>query len=436
MRARYEAWVEGLTGDWNISRQRFFGVPFPVWYRLDRSGDVMGDDLLLVSEDRLPVDPSTDVPDGFSEDQRGKPGGFVGDPDIMDTWATSSLTPEIAGKWEDDPELFASVYPMDLRPQAHEIIRTWLFSTIVRSELEHGQLPWRHAAISGWILDPDRKKMGKSVGNAVTPLDYLEKYSADAVRYWAGSARLGADTIFSEEQMKVGRRLAIKILNASRFVLSRMDGTETATPIPAQGFTELDAAMLARLAAVVDEATVELDSYDHARALEVTESFFWSYCDDYLELVKSRAYGEPSEPGPASARAALVLSLSTMLRLFAPFLPYCSEEAWSWWQEGSIHLSSWPSGAALAGAAGPGAQPDLLDAVAEVLVAVRRAKTEAKGSMRRPVARCTVTGPPSLVGLVELASADLVDAGAIATLDLLAKPGSNALSVEVELAPE
>ena len=255
MRARYEAWVEGLTGDWNISRQRFFGVPFPVWYRLDGSGDVMGDDLLLASEDRLPVDPSTDVPDGFSEDQRGKPGGFVGDPDIMDTWATSSLTPEIAGKWEDDPELFASVYPMDLRPQAHEIIRTWLFSTIVRSELEHGQLPWRHAAISGWILDPDRKKMGKSVGNAVTPLDYLEKYSADAVRYWAGSARLGADTDLqrgADEGRPAARhqdpeRESFRVVPHGRHRDRDAD--------PGTGLHELDAAMLARLAAVVDEAT-------------------------------------------------------------------------------------------------------------------------------------------------------------------------------------
>jgi len=436
MRARYEAWVEGLTGDWNISRQRFFGVPFPVWYGLDDDGEVMREHLLLASADQLPVDPSTDVPDGYSEDQRAKPGGFVGDPDVMDTWATSSLTPQIAGRWEVDPEFFATVFPTDLRPQAHEIIRTWLFYTIVRSELEHHELPWRHAAISGWILDPDRKKMGKSLGNAVTPLEYLEKYSTDAVRYWAGSARLGADTVFSEEQMKIGRRLAIKVLNASRFALSRLQGSEPFAPVPAAGFVPLDAAMLARLAAVVDESTAELDSYDHARALEVTESFFWSYCDDYLELVKSRAYGDPSEPGPASARHALALSLSVMLRLFAPFLPYCTEEAWSWWQSGSIHLASWPSGGELASAAGPEARPELVDAVGAVLVAIRRRKTEAKGSMRTRVVRCAVTGPPKLVELVELASGDLADAGAIARLDLVPDPAAGSLTVDVELATE
>ncbi len=436
MRARYEAWVEGLTGDWNISRQRFFGVSFPVWYQLDDEGEVVVDGLLLASEERLPVDPSTDVPDGYTEEQRGKPGGFVGDPDVMDTWATSSLTPQIAGKWGEDPDFFAEVFPMDLRPQAHEIIRTWLFSTIVRSELEHSALPWRHAAISGWILDPDRKKIGKSLGNAITPLEYLEKYSTDAVRYWAGSARLGADTVFSEEQMKVGRRLAIKILNASRFVLSRMDGSEGPAPASATGLMAVDAAMLARLAAVVDEATAEFGSYDHARALEVTESFFWSYCDDYLELVKARSYGDSSQAGPASARHALALSLSVMLRLFAPFLPYCTEEAWSWWQSGSIHSSEWPSGPALASEAGPDARPELVDAVALVLVALRRAKSEAKGSMRTQVARCRVTGPPSLVELVELASGDLTDAGAIAQLDLVLDPSAATLSVMVELATE
>ena len=436
MRARYEAWVEGLTGDWNISRQRFFGVPFPVWYRLDGDGELVADGLLLASEQRLPVDPSTDVPDGYTDDQRGKPGGFVGDPDVMDTWATSSLSPEIAGRWEDDPDLFAKVYPMDLRPQAHEIIRTWLFSTIVRSELEHSSLPWRHAAISGWILDPEHKKIGKSLGNAITPLEYLESYSTDAVRYWAASARLGTDTVFSEEQMKVGRRLAIKILNASRFVLSRMDGPGGFEETAPKVLAPLDAAMLARLAGVVAEATAEFDAYDHARALEISESFFWSFCDDYLELVKARAYGEISEVGPASARYALGVALSVILRLFAPFLPYCTEEAWSWWQSGSIHLAPWPSAPVLYEKGGPAAQPELLTVLSEVLVALRRAKTEAKGSMRTRVARCVVKGPSPSVDLVGLGEHDLKDAGAITELVLVRLPDAVALEVSVELAEE
>jgi len=434
MRTRYESWVDGLTGDWNISRQRFFGVPFPVWYRLDDLGGARGDELLLPPHDRLPVDPSTDVPDGFTEAQRGQPGGFIGDPDVMDTWATSSLTPQIAGGWLDDPDLFKRVFPMDMRPQAHEIIRTWLFSTIVRSELEHHQLPWRHAAISGWILDPDRKKMAKSKGNVVVPTEPLERHGTDAVRYWAASARLGVDTAYDEQQMKVGRRLAIKILNVSRFVLTRL--AEAGDPVgAARVVTEpVDAAMLGSLASVVSEATEAFERFDHARALELTESFFWTYCDDYVELVKARAYGEgATDVSATSARAALELSLSVLLRCFAPFLPYSTEETWSWWHSGSIHRASWPLASELTGAVATDAHAELLQLVGEVLASIRRAKSEAHRSVRAPVRSCTVTGPPEAVGLLQLAASDLAQAGTIRELHFVVESGATGVIVTIEL---
>jgi valyl-tRNA synthetase len=433
MAHRYRAWVEGLNADWNISRQRFFGVPFPVWYPVDGDGLTDFDAPLFAPEDRLPVDPSTEAPEGYREDQRGRPGGFVGDPDVMDTWATSSLTPQIAGGWEDDPDLFARVFPMDVRPQAHEIIRTWLFSTVVRSELEHDSLPWRDVAISGWVLDPDRKKMSKSKGEVVTPLPLLEKHGADAVRYWAAGGRPGTDTAFDEGQMKVGRRLAIKVLNASRFVLGRIagDGSAVVLPGPDAVTAPIDRAMLARLADVVDESTAAFEEFDYARSLERTEAFFWSFCDDYLELVKTRAYGDPGEAGPASARGALVLALSALLRLLAPILPFVTEEVWSWWQPGSVHNAPWPERAEF-GEVDAGTVL-VLDVAAEVLGQVRRAKTTAKRSMRSPVAAVAVADTPERIAALRLAEDDLRDAGGIATVDTA--PAA-AFAVEVELAHE
>ncbi|WP_141583495.1 valine--tRNA ligase [Actinomadura sp. WMMA1423] len=418
MRARYENWVEGLNGDWLISRQRFFGVPIPVWYRLDDSGEPVHTDPIVPAEDALPVDPSSDVPPGFTEGQRGRPGGFTGDPDVMDTWATSSLTPQIAGGWERDTDLFGRVFPFDLRPQGHDIIRTWLFSTVVRSHLEHGSLPWKATALSGWILDPDRKKMSKSKGNVVTPIDLLREYGSDAIRYWAASGRPGTDTAFDTGQIKVGRRLSIKILNASKFVLGLGEaGPDAAVTEP------LDKAMLAALAGVVQEATDAFDGYDYARALERTERFFWEFCDDYLELVKARAYGEG--PEALSARAALRAALSVLLRLFAPVLPFVTEEVWSWWRRGSVHTAGWPSAAELP----PGGDPAVLAATGEALRQVRKAKSEARASMRADVSRAVVRGSE----VTRIARPDLAAAGRIAELTLEAAPA--ALTVDVVLAP-
>ncbi|GLX94388.1 valine--tRNA ligase [Herbidospora sp. NBRC 101105] len=391
MRVRYDNWVEGLAGDWLISRQRFFGVPIPVWYQLDSEGEVVYEAPIVPPESMLPIDPSSDVPPGFTEDLRGKPFGFAGDPDVMDTWATSSLTPQIAGGWERDADLFRRVFPMDLRPQAHEIIRTWLFSTMVRAHQEEGVLPWKHAAISGWILDPDRKKMSKSKGNVVTPMGLLEQYGSDAVRYWAANGRPGTDTTFDTGMIKIGRRLAIKILNASKFVLSFDDN-------PGEITAPLDLSMLAALDEVVRDATRAFEAYDYTKALERTERFFWAFCDDHLELVKARAYD-----GDASAVAALRAALDTLLRLFAPFLPFVTEEVWSWWRDGSVHTAAWPA------VAGRGGDPEVLEAVADVLARVRKAKSAAKVSMRAEVTRLDVRGEKA--ELVRLAQDDLCAAG-------------------------
>ena len=433
MKARYDTWVQGLNSDWLVSRQRFFGVPLPLWYPVGGDGAVDYEHPLRPAEARLPVDPSTDVPDGYDASQRDEPGGFTGDPDVMDTWATSSLTPQIAGGWEDDPDLFARVFPMDLRPQAHDIIRTWLFSTVVRSHFEHGSVPWRHAAISGFVLDPDRKKMSKSKGNVVTPLPLLQEYGADAVRHWAASGRPGVDTAVDAGQLKVGRRLTIKVLNASRFVLSRLDTGPSGTGAVTAA---LDRAMLGRLANVVDDATAAFDAYDYARALERTEAFFWAFCDDYLELVKGRAYGSRGGEEAASADRALALALSTLLRLFAPFLPYVTDEVWSWgqaglWQEGSIHRAPWPESAALR-AAGAGEDPVVLDVAASVLSEIRKAKTAAHVSMRAEVTSLVVRDTAPRLASLSGALADLAEAGRVGDT---AVEESHEFSVEVTLAP-
>jgi valyl-tRNA synthetase len=434
MRARFEDWVNGLTGDWCISRQRFFGVPFPVWYPIDGAGAVLHDQPIAASPDELPVDPSTDVPDGYEEAQRGVPGGFIGDPDVMDTWATSSLTPQIAGQAGEDGDLFGRVFPFDLRPQAHDIIRTWLFTTILRSHLESDTLPWRNAAISGWVLDPDRKKMSKSKGNVVTPMHLLEEHGADAVRYWAARGRPGTDTAFEVQQMKVGRRLAVKLLNASKFALADLPdpGAELSHP--------LDRALIRRLAGVVEHAGESFEQYDYTRALDRTEEFFWWYCDYYLELVKGRRY-DPAPGAAASVSLALRLSLSVLQRLFAPFLPFVCEEVWSWWQEGSVHRAPWPEPAELSALTGrtPAEAGDdqaageelALEVTGDVLREVRKAKSEGRHPMRAPVSRVVVTDTPERLAALSLGVEDLRAAGAI---DQLERSAGEELSVLVEIS--
>lgn len=408
MQVRLNDWINGLNSDWLISRQRFFGVPIPVWYAVSDSGEIDFDRVLTPSDEQLPIDPSSDTPPGFAEGQRGQPGGFVGDHDVMDTWATSSLTPQLAAGWIENPQLFDQVFPYDLRPQGQDIIRTWLFSTLLRSHLEHDSIPWKHAAISGWILDPDRKKMSKSKGNVVVPNELLEEHGSDGVRYWAASARLGTDAAFDVGQMKIGRRLANKVLNAARFVLAFESGPD------AQPTEAIDLAMLAKLREVIAGATDALANYDHTKALELSESFFWQFTDDYLELVKDRAYGNQGEQPAASASSALRIAMATLLRLFAPYLPYATEEAWSWWQEGSVHVTSWPSEADFLS----GGDSGLLNLASEVLTLVRKTKSEAKVSMKAALDRLTIDANADSIGSIRTFAEDLKSTGSIRELQL------------------
>ncbi|MCY7413288.1 MAG: valine--tRNA ligase [Salinibacterium sp.] len=424
MRVRYENWVGGLTGDWLISRQRFFGVPIPVWYELNADGERGA--VVVPEESSLPVDPSSDVPPGFAEADRGR--RFVGELDIMDTWATSSLTPQIAGGWVTDPELFDLVFPYSLRSQGQDIIRTWLFSSVLRAELEHGRIPWQNAGISGFIVDPDRKKMSKSKGNVVTPKGMLDEHGSDAVRYWAASSRLGTDAAFDPQnpkQIKIGRRLAIKVLNAAKFVYSFPEPSEGNT-----GVTEpLDIDMLAELGVVVKTATDALENFDHARALETTEQFFWTFCDDYLELVKERAYGAGSVEAQASAATALRTAIDVLLRLFAPYLPFATEEVWSWTHDGSVHTAAWPTTADVGTDAAP---TGLLPLVSEALIGIRRAKTDAKASQKTDVVSATIAGP----ALLQDGLGDLKAVGRFAVVEFVEADTIEVRDIVLAEAPE
>jgi valyl-tRNA synthetase len=393
MRLRFRNWTENLQLDWCISRQRYFGVPFPVWYPVTEDGQTDFSRPIVADEAALPVDPMTDTPAGYAEARRDRPGGFTADTDIFDTWFTSSLTPQIATGWTGAPERHRRLFPMDLRPQSHEIIRTWAFYTIAKAHLHEATIPWKHAAISGWVLDPDRKKMSKSKGNVVTPMHLLDQYGADAVRYWSLAARLGTDTAFDEKVFKVGRRLVLKVFNASKYVLSQ-SAPEGPVTHP------LDLSFLVRLGQTVDKATAAFEDLDYASALDAVERFFWSgFTDNYLEMVKARARAEADPAGRASAVGALQRALSVFLRLLAPCLPYVTEEAWSWGLARatgaqSVHRAPWPSAADFGGLPVVDGGGESFDAACAFLEAVRRAKSAAGATVGRHLSRLRMATSP------------------------------------------
>jgi len=420
MGIRYRDWTENLSLDWCVSRQRYFGVPIPVWYPLDGDGNPDYDEPILASRGQLPMDPTSDTPPGYDESQRNRPGGFKAEEDIFDTWFTSSLTPQIGSWWELDPERHAKLFPADVRPQSHEIIRTWAFYTIAKALLHEDEVPWRHAVISGWVLDPDRKKMAKTKGNVVVPMPLLERFTADGVRYWAASARLGADAAADEKVFKIGKRLQTKLFNAAKFVLSQ---TAEVHPVSA----EIDRAFLAELRELVERATACFERFNHAQVLQETESFFWNrFTDTYLEIAKMRAREENDPLARGSAVATLRLGLSVLLRLFAPVLPYITEEVWSWvfaeeTGHDSIHRAPWPGEADFREAPAP-EHAESFEIATGCWRAINKAKADASVSMGRELERLEIVANATTLERLRPGLSDVLLAARCRAHALVEKP--------------
>jgi valyl-tRNA synthetase len=426
MQSRYQNWVEGLNSDWCISRQRFFGVSFPVWYPVKDNGSIDYEKPIFAKEGDLPVDPLSEPAPGYNESQRDKPGGFSGDLDVMDTWATSSLTPQIQSYWGLDNTRHKKLFPMDLRPQGHDIIRTWAFYTVVKAYFHEGEIPWKHISLNGWILDPDRKKMSKSKGNVVTPEDLVKENSADAIRYWASRARLGVDTAFDASLFKIGGKLVTKLFNASKFVISQFErvNKDIGQFNTADIKEPLDTALVEKLCKVISECTKSFENFEYAQSLQTAEETFWHFCDHYLELVKVRSYSEEDSEARKSALATLSWSINTFLRLFAPFIPYITEEIWSWSfgknsKEFSIHKSSWPKIEEV-GAVKNRADSKTYDAAIEVISKIRAKKTESQKNLKWPVEKLIVKGKASNLESLKLCLNDVISAGTVKTHDLVA----------------
>jgi len=428
MSKRFENWTENLNMDWCISRQRFFGVPFPIWYKLNENLQPDYDNPLFPDESELPVDPSEDTPKEFNENQRGKPNGFVGEKDVFDTWFTSSMTPQIGGKWGTGEDFFDKILPYDIRPQSHEIIRTWAFYTVVKSALHHNEIPWKNVIISGWVLDPDRKKMSKSKGNVVVPNDLIEQYGADAVRYWSANARLGADTANDEQVFKVGKKLVVKIFNASKFVLNNfhkidvLDKSNIKNP--------LDKSLVSIFNNYLEKITESLNKYQFAEALNLTEDFFWNYfTDNYIELVKNRRLNGSSADS-LSASTTLILILENVLKLFAPFVPMITDEIWltMYPDKKSIHLQKWPQKIDV----------DLnnissheFEVAKESIASIRKEKTSNEIGLGKEVEKITITVNKEKIEALNQVLGDVQDAARANNLVINSSEENNEIKSEI-----
>ena len=428
MSKRFENWTENLNMDWCISRQRFFGVPFPIWYKLNENLQPDYDNPLFPDESELPVDPSEDTPKEFNENQRGKPNGFVGEKDVFDTWFTSSMTPQIGGKWGTGEDFFDKILPYDIRPQSHEIIRTWAFYTVVKSALHHNEIPWKNVIISGWVLDPDRKKMSKSKGNVVVPNDLIEQYGADAVRYWSANARLGADTANDEQVFKVGKKLVVKIFNASKFVLNNfhkidvLDKSNIKNP--------LDKSLVSIFNNYLEKITESLNKYQFAEALNLTEDFFWNYfTDNYIELVKNRRLNGSSVDS-LSASTTLILILENVLKLFAPFVPMITDEIWltMYPDKKSIHLQKWPQKIDV----------DLnnissheFEVAKESIASIRKEKTSNEIGLGKEVEKITITVNKEKIEALNQVLGDVQDAARANNLVINSSEENNEIKSEI-----
>jgi valyl-tRNA synthetase len=383
MKHRYDNWVKGLKWDWCISRQRFFGVPFPVWYCKECK------ETIIANVNKLPVDPLKDKPT-----RKCKCGSdeFIGEKDILDTWATSSLTPQLATELFKGKKIYDKLFPMSIRPQAHDIITFWLFNTLVKSQLHYGKNPWKDVVISGHALDPRGKKMSKSKGNVVEPQLVLEKYSSDALRFWAAGSKLGDDLPYQEKDLVTGQKFITKLWNASKFTFMHLEDYKGGKP---KKLEVIDEWILVKLNEIIKNSTLSFEKYEYSRTKSDVENFFWhTFCDNYLEIVKDRLYN-PDQRGKSerlSAQYGLYHGLLGVLKLMAPIMPHITEELYHAFfkvkeKAKSIHISSWPSEVEV-----DKKVEKVGDLVVYAVSKVRQAKSENNMSLKNPIKGLIVKG--------------------------------------------